>query len=94
MPFIRTLVIAIAVTFPAIASAAPGLGQSACKADLKTLCGSVQPGGGRMRECMKEQRAELSAACKMAIADRVLERRKDKSASKTAPAPSGGNVNE
>jgi arylformamidase len=38
------------------------------------LCAGVQPGGGRIRDCMKEHRAQLSAGCKMAIADRMLER--------------------
>jgi hypothetical protein len=46
--------------------------------DVKTLCGSVQPGGGRIRECMREHRAQLSNACKVAIADRMLERKQNR----------------
>jgi hypothetical protein len=52
----------------------------ACKTDIQTLCGSVQPGGGRIRDCMRQHRAELSAACKIAIADRMLERRAQRAA--------------
>jgi hypothetical protein len=46
--------------------------------DVKSLCGSVQPGGGRVRECMREHRAQLSSGCKLAIADRMLERKQNK----------------
>jgi len=69
----RLLVISIGVVAPSIASAEPGAMQGACKTDVKALCGSVQPGGGRIRECMKEHRAQLSNGCKVSIADRMLE---------------------
>ena len=46
--------------------------RDACGSDLKMLCGSIQPGGGRIRECIKQHRAELSTGCKVAIADRML----------------------
>jgi hypothetical protein len=48
--------------------------RAACQTDIHALCGSVQPGGGRIRDCMRQHRAELSAGCKIAIADRMLER--------------------
>ncbi|MEJ0076538.1 MAG: cysteine rich repeat-containing protein [Alphaproteobacteria bacterium] len=48
--------------------------RSACKPDIQALCASVQPGGGRIRDCMRQHRTELSATCKLAIADRMLER--------------------
>jgi hypothetical protein len=64
----------VAVVFaPTLALAEPGLLQGACMSDVKTLCGSIQPGGGRIRDCMREHRTELSTACKVAIADRMLE---------------------
>ena len=47
---------------------------------MKALCGSVQPGGDRLRDCMREHRAQLSNACKVAIADRMLERGTSKAA--------------
>ena len=58
---------------PAVALAQAGPMQGACMSDVKALCGSVQPGGGRIRDCMREHRAQLSVACKLAIADRMLE---------------------
>jgi len=69
----RLLVISVGVVVPSIASAEPGAVQGACRTDVKALCGSVQPGGGRVRECMKEHRSQLSNECKMSIADRMLE---------------------
>jgi hypothetical protein len=74
-------VVAATVFAPMLALAEPGPLHGACMSDVKTLCGSIQPGGGRIRECMKEHRAELSTACKVAIADRMLERGR---------SPSGG----
>jgi hypothetical protein len=66
-------VIAVAVA-PNVALAQGGPVRGACKTDVQTLCGSVQPGGGRIRDCMRQHRTELSATCKLAIADRMLER--------------------
>lgn len=40
----------------------------ACAEDLRTLCSGIEPGGGRMRQCLKEHRDQLSAACKAALA--------------------------
>ena len=74
MTYLRTLVIAIGVTIPTLALAqSPARG--ACMNDVKTLCGGVQPGGGRIRECFKAHREQLSSGCKMALADRMLQRR-------------------
>jgi hypothetical protein len=62
------------LTAPVLAHAQGGPMQGACKTDVQSLCGAVQPGGGRIRDCMRQHRTELSAACKVAIADRMLER--------------------
>jgi hypothetical protein len=71
----RNIVTLIAMlTAPVLAFAQGGPMQGACRADIQSLCGSVQPGGGRLRDCMRQHRTELSAACKVAIADRMLER--------------------
>ena len=45
--------------------------RGACKADFEKLCAGVQPGGGRIRECMKAHRDQISDACKTAIASRM-----------------------
>jgi hypothetical protein len=42
--------------------------RGACKADIEKLCPGTQPGGGRIRECMKQHEADLSDACKQALA--------------------------
>lgn len=77
MRSLRTLAFAAAVfAVPALAMAEPGGHPGGpCKSDLQSLCAGVQPGGGRIRDCMKEHRTQLSTACKVAIADRMLERK-------------------
>jgi hypothetical protein len=36
----------------------------ACRADAEKLCKDIQPGGGRLHRCLKENEASLSAACR------------------------------
>jgi len=42
--------------------------QSACREDVRTLCGSVAPGGGRIIQCVASNAASLSPACKDVLA--------------------------
>jgi hypothetical protein len=42
--------------------------RSACGADIRTLCGGVQPGGGRVVQCIASKAASLSPACKDVLA--------------------------
>jgi hypothetical protein len=90
----HSLVVAVISVMPTIALADPGPMHGACMNDVKSLCGSIQPGGGRIRDCMKEHRTQLSNTCKVAIADRVLERRSSQSpaapAAAAKPASNGG----
>jgi hypothetical protein len=44
-------------------------------ADYLALCGSVPPGGGRVVACMKEHRAQVSMACKVAVLRHIAEKR-------------------
>lgn len=37
--------------------------RSACGADVRTICGGVQPGGGRIVQCLATNAASLSPAC-------------------------------
>jgi hypothetical protein len=37
--------------------------KGACKADVQKLCADVQPGEGRIIECLKTHQAELSPQC-------------------------------
>jgi hypothetical protein len=41
--------------------------KQACAADVKKLCDGVQPGGGRIMQCMKSHAVDLSSACKAAL---------------------------
>ena len=40
----------------------------ACKPDVEKLCSGVRPGGHRIAACLKQNDAQVSAACKDAIA--------------------------
>lgn len=48
--------------------------KKACKADYKKLCKEVKPGQGRIIQCLKSKEAELSGACKEALANTNIER--------------------
>ncbi len=41
-----------------------------CKADREKFCPNVQPGEGRIRNCMKEHYNQLSAECRQKIEER------------------------
>ena len=43
---------------------ARALEHGACRAQLAALCPNVLPGGGRIRECLREHAAELSPECR------------------------------
>jgi hypothetical protein len=38
--------------------------RSACGTDVRSICGGVQPGGGRIVQCLATNAAQLSPACK------------------------------
>jgi hypothetical protein len=41
--------------------------RAACAADVKKLCADVTPGGGRIIQCLKEHKDEVSDGCKQAV---------------------------
>ena len=41
--------------------------KQACSADVQTVCPNVQPGGGRIKACFKQNFAKLSDGCKKAL---------------------------
>jgi hypothetical protein len=42
--------------------------RSACREDVRTLCGSTAPGGGRIIQCIASNAASLSPACRDVLA--------------------------
>ena len=58
--------IALGVTMLAFYSLAPVAfaQEGPCAADVKKFCKDVQPGGGRIVQCMKQHESDLSQACK------------------------------
>ena len=42
--------------------------RSACGPDVRSLCGGVQPGGGRIAQCLAGNAASLSPACRSVLA--------------------------
>lgn len=48
--------------------------RTACADDVKSYCKGIEAKGGKLRDCMAENRAKLSNTCKLAVADRVLEK--------------------
>ncbi len=41
--------------------------REACRPDVERLCPGVQPGGGRIANCLRENAETLSELCKRAI---------------------------
>ena len=39
----------------------------ACLSDAKTLCAGVQPGGGKIRDCLKSHVKDLSDGCQAVV---------------------------
>ncbi len=58
----------------------------ACKADVAALCPGIQPGGGRVSSCLKQNEAKVSPRCKDAIAQ-AHERKAQSKASPCAVIP-------
>jgi hypothetical protein len=71
----RTTLLLVPLLFAATAAfAAPDV-KTACMADYLALCPSVAPGGGRVVACMKEHRNQVSAGCKLAVLQHIVEKR-------------------
>jgi Cysteine rich repeat len=49
------------------AHAAPSAIATACAKDVKSACGDVKAGGGKLAACMKEHFSDLSTDCQIAM---------------------------
>lgn len=58
------------------ATTAHAKGDGPCKKDMETLCAGVEPGEGRLKQCMMDNADKLSPACK-AHKDKMQEAIKD-----------------
>jgi hypothetical protein len=43
-----------------------------CEADLRAFCSDIQPGGGRLLQCIEKNDAKVSKRCKQAMKDTGL----------------------
>ena len=41
--------------------------RQACMEDVRTLCSDAQPGGGKLMQCLKTHKDQVSAGCKSAF---------------------------
>ena len=42
--------------------------RAACRSDVQQFCANVEKGGGRIRQCLDDNKAKLSAGCAEALA--------------------------
>lgn len=49
--------------------------RSACKADINRLCPGISPGGGRIVECIRGKKDQLSQPCVAAISKAAAQRK-------------------
>jgi hypothetical protein len=67
------------------AQSSPAAIQTACAEDAQKLCAGVQPGGGRIVACLKQNKDSLSDRCRQAAG--LPPKRGNSSAPAAAPAP-------
>ena len=81
-----------AAAMAAESQAPMGALREACKADVASLCPGIQPGGGRIKECLKANKDKVSEGCKAAIA--AMMRARQESKSQPAPASQPGTAGQ
>lgn len=43
--------------------------RSVCEADLRTLCAGIQPGGGKLAQCLQQNISSVSQPCREKLAE-------------------------
>ena len=66
-PLLTVLLLASGMTWADDPPAGQGP-RAACKADVEKWCSGIEPGGGRIVACLRQNDAQLSAPCKEALA--------------------------
>ncbi len=67
-----TLSLLVSASLP-LAAAEPNLEQELealrayCKPDIERLCPNVEPGGGRLKECLTRHKEQISVGCAQAL---------------------------
>jgi hypothetical protein len=69
-------VVAMVSGFAAVASAQDVNRKGACRADYQKFCNGVQPGQGRITDCMRRHESELSPECRDAL-EAIREKTRD-----------------
>ena len=65
---IPSLLLLLLVAVP-LAAAEPSLEKEIealrtyCKPDIERLCANVEPGGGRLKECLSQHKEQISVGC-------------------------------
>jgi hypothetical protein len=67
MRTVAVLSLIAAFALPHGAAAEGARPREACRADLARLCKGIEPGGGRIRDCIKAHRSEISPQCRAAL---------------------------
>ena len=72
------------------ACAQPGLARAVCKDDVAKLCADIQPGAGRLMQCLRAHGDQVSEGCRTAMNEAQAARRAEKESGDTPPAPPPG----
>ena len=62
--------------------------RAACASDVQTLCPGIQPGGGKLKACLKEHSDKVSMGCKKAMVEAKRARAASQGGSASQGAPS------
>ena len=66
---VKYVFICVTLSFLFVSAAEAQSGVGACAADIKKVCGSIEPENGRIAACLKERLVDLSDVCKSRLAE-------------------------